>query len=136
MSSSTAAPKHLICYRYNRQVSPPATFIHVSLQHPNGSEIFSDWPAQLDTAADITVVPASLVEQLHLVQIDAIPVCGFGGLLSTVPTFLVRLSLRAHESVTIEVVASPEEPHVLLGRDFLNRYRIVLDGPKFYLEIN
>jgi hypothetical protein len=35
---------------------------------------------------------------------------------------------------TVEVLAA-DEPYVLLGRDILNRYRVVLDGPKQKLEI-
>jgi len=125
----------VIHYRYNQQVSPPAPFVHVTLHCPAGATALSDVPAQLDTAADVTVVPAGLVEQLRLVQFDAIPVLGFGGILRTVPTFLIHLTLRGQESVVIEVLSSAEEPHILLGRDVLNRRRLVLDGPRGVLEI-
>ncbi len=36
---------------------------------------------------------------------------------------------------TIEVVASPGESWVLLGRDVLNSYRALLDGPQLAVEI-
>jgi predicted aspartyl protease len=126
----------VIRYRYNQQVSPPAPFVHVTLQCPVAEPALSEIPAQLDTAADVTIVPAGLVEQLHLVQFDAIEVLGFGGILKTVPTFLIRLTLRGEEPVVIEVISSAEEPHILLGRDVLNRYRFVLDGPHGVLEID
>jgi len=38
--------------------------------------------------------------------------------------------------VTIEVLANRDEPYVLLGRDVLNRHRIVLDGPQLLLDID
>jgi predicted aspartyl protease len=122
-------------YRYNQQVSPPAPFVHVTLRHPVRSEAVSDLPAQLDTAADFTVVPLSLIEELGLVPFDAVPVLGFGGTLTNVPTFLVRLSLRGQEPVALEVLGSAGEPHILLGRDILNRHRFVLDGPRLVLEM-
>ena len=97
-------------YRYNQQVSPPGPFVHVALQRPVGDETISDLPAQLDTAADLTVVPLSLIEQLGLLPFDVLPVLGFGGVLSNVPTFLVRLSIRGEDPVPIEVLGNAEEP--------------------------
>ena len=35
----------------------------------------------------------------------------------------------------IRVVASRDEPYVLLGRDVLNGHRVILDGPRLHLEI-
>lgn len=69
-------------------------------------------------------------------QFGSMEIAAFGGALRTVPTFLVQLSLRGSKPVALEVVASPDEPHVLLGRDLLNRHRILLDGPQGMLEID
>lgn len=126
----------MIRYRYNQQVSPPAPFVHVTLQHPEREVALPDVPAQIDTAADMTVLPAGLVEQLQLVQLDAIPVVAFGAVRRIVPTFLVSLALRGQALVVTEVLSDAEEPHVLLGRDLVNRYRVVLDGPRGVLEID
>lgn len=89
----TRAPP-VIRYRYNPQISPLAPFVDVTLQSTEGELALADLPAQIDTAADMTVLPASLVDQLRLVQLDAIPVVAFGGIRRTFPTFLVRLTLR------------------------------------------
>lgn len=126
----------MIRYRYNHQVSPPAPFAHVTVQRPDGEGPVSELPAQLDTGADMTVVPAGAVEQLRLLQFDAIPVLGFGGRTSTAPTFLVQLGIRGQKPALIEVLSSAEEPHILLGRDVLNRHRILLDGRQGVLEID
>jgi hypothetical protein len=37
--------------------------------------------------------------------------------------------------ITVKVVASPDEPYALLGRDVLNKHTIVLDGPNLILEV-
>lgn len=126
----------MIRYRYNHQLSPPAPFVHVSLQGLEGTAAIADLPAQLDTAADITVVPTVLVERLGLVPFGIVQVSSFGGILTTVCTFLARVQIRSHEPVVIKIVSSAEEPHVLLGRDLANRYRVVLDGPRGVLEID
>jgi hypothetical protein len=105
-------------YNYNRQLTPPAP------------------AAQLDTAADRSVVPWSIVEALRLPQLDELPALGFGGHLASVPTFLVELTVRSLMPVIVEAFASREEPYVLLGRDVLNHFRVVLDGPNLVLEMD
>src|SRR5258708_3503182 len=103
---------------------------------PVGNETITDLPAQLDTAADRTVVPLDLMEELGVVLLDEIPVLGFGGFISNAPTCLVRVPLRGKTPVMLKVFAPRAEPHILLGRDILNRYRLWLDGPRLLLELS
>jgi predicted aspartyl protease len=110
--------------------------VHVTIEGPDGGNALTDVPAQIDTAADLSVVPANLLEALRLVQLDSIAILGFGGVVRRLATYAVRLRLRGREPVSIEVVSSIEEPFVLLGRDVLNRYRLLLDGPRGFLEID
>jgi len=125
----------MIRYRYNNQVSPPAPFVHVTIRRPGDVASAQDFPAQLDTAADMTVIPWRIVEDLDLLQHDEIETQGFGGHVSTVMSFLVQLQIHQLEPVTVEVLADRDEPYVLLGRDMLNRHRVTLDGPQLILEI-
>lgn len=83
----------------------------------------------------MTVIPTGFIERLRLVQLDTAQVVGFGGILRTVPTFLVQLQVRGRQPVVVEVLESREESFILLGRDILNRHRLVLDGPQSILEI-
>ena len=92
-------------------------------------------PALVDTAADITVIPARVAEELQLIPLDEVPIGGFDGRVSWVSTFLVQLALRQSTPKVIRVVASRDEPYVLLGRDVLNDYRAILDGRLLRLEI-
>lgn len=125
----------MIRYRYLTQVNPPAPFVHVTLQNPvTGSEL-RDVPAQLDTAADRTLLPEALVLALGLPQLSTIPIGGVGGDTRMMPTYAVQLAIHNLPVQRVEVVAHPKEKHVLLGRDLLNAHRIVLDGPALALEI-
>jgi hypothetical protein len=45
------------------------------------------------------------------------------------------LALRQSTPKIVRVVASRDEPYVLLGRDVLNDYRAILDGPLLRSEI-
>lgn len=125
----------MIRYTYNSQVQPPAPFVHIRLYRPDGTGDSGELPAQLDTGADRTVIPGSVVDLLQLNQLRVISVAGLGGRLSTAPTYLVQAALREMPPVVLEVLADPGEPYVLLGRDLLNQYRVVLDGPRLTLEL-
>jgi len=61
---------------------------------------------------------------------------GFGGILTNTSTFLVRILISGVEekSLIVEVLSSPGEPHILLGRDVLNGFKALFDGPNEILE--
>ena len=122
-------------YNYNRQVSPPAPFVHVTIAAPGENSSLQDLPAQVDCAADRSVIPWRVVESLRLPQLDELSALGFDGHLLSVPTFLVELTIRSQEPMTVEVFGSRGEPFVLLGRDVLNHFKVLLDGPQLVLEI-
>ena len=122
-------------YRYNQQLVPPAPFVHVTLHCREAGKELVDLPAQLNTAADRTVIPPKFVDELGLVPLDELPVSGFGGQVFLLPTYRLESRLRDLPPVMAEVLAHPEEPFVLLGRDVLNQHRIVLCGPGLALEI-
>jgi len=83
----------------------------------------------------MTVLPAEVIEQMRLFRFDSIEVAGLGGIPKTAPTFLVQVALRGSEPLVVKAIGGFEEPFILLGRDVLNRHRIVLDGPQQFLEI-
>jgi predicted aspartyl protease len=125
----------VICYRYNQQTAPPAPFVYATFQNPADSTELRDVPAQIDTAADRTVLPDHVVAALGLAQIGRIAVGGLGGVIQYLPTYAVRVAIHQFPSQTVKVVASSGEPWVLLGRDVLNAHRLFLDGPQLTLEI-
>jgi hypothetical protein len=93
-----------------------------------------DLPAQVDSAADRTVIPGSVAEHLGLEQADTIYVAGLGSGILAVSAYRVELTIRALSTHQVVVAAQDDEPYVLLGRDVLNRYRILFDGPGLALE--
>jgi hypothetical protein len=125
----------VIRFPYPSQVHPPAPFVNLMLRNPlTGSEL-RDVPAQLDTAADRTLLPTSLVQALNLPQIRSIPIGGIGGFFQLMPSYPVLLAIDNLPAQNCEVIADPNEAWVLLGRDVLNAHRILLDGPRLALEI-
>jgi len=125
----------VIRYNYLRQFRPPAPFVNVTLRNPVTGMELGNVPAQLDTAADRTLLPDSLVQSLNLPQIGAIAIGGVGGVAQTMPSYPVQVTIHNLPTLPLEVVASPGETWVLLGRDVLNAEKLLLDGPNLMLEI-
>jgi len=107
----------VIRYGYNRQVTPPAPYVHATVHHPTDDLGLSDLPALLDSGADISVIPWTVVQRLELTRFGEATVEGFDGRQSSVPTFLVRLGIRLCPLVTAKVAASRDEEYILLGRE-------------------
>jgi len=122
-------------FRYSEEVTPPAPFVHVKLRAPDGGVELGWLPAQLDSAASRTVLPLRLIEEVGFVAMDQIPIMGVGGHIMMMPTFLAQVEIRQLVPLTLEVVAHEGEPFVLLGRDILNQFPVLLDGPNLVTEI-
>jgi hypothetical protein len=125
----------VIRYPYVSQLRPPAPFIAVTLRNPvNGAEQL-DVPAQIDSAADRTLLPNAVVDALALPQIGTVSTGGVGGIAQMMPSYPVQLAIHDLPAHIVEVVASAGESWVLLGRDVLNSHRVLLDGPQLAVGI-
>jgi hypothetical protein len=125
----------VIRYSYLSQIQPPAPFVYVTLRNPVTGAEEKNVPAQLDSAGDRTLLPASVVQSLSLPQIGSILIGGAGGLTQAMPSYPVEIVIHNLPSMTMELVASPGENWILLGRDVLNKFVVMLDGPQLALEI-
>lgn len=125
----------MVRYNYSTQVEPPAPFVYARVSTPDESTSVSAAPAQVDSAADITVIPDHLVSDLGLVPFGDTPVEGFGSGVIVATTYIVRIGIHEMEPLLTKVISGHLEPHVLLGRDILNHYRVTLDGPSQLIEI-
>lgn len=125
----------MIRYRYLMQAIPPAPYIYITLRNAVSGVELQNVAAQLDTAADQTLVPDACVQALGLNPIGTVIIKGVGGNVQPMQSYAVLLRIHHLPMHKLEVVGGLVETHVLLGRDVLNAYRLVLDGPNLSLEI-
>lgn len=121
-------------YRY-APGDPPAPGVLLNLAHPVTGRRAEGIPALVDTGADLSVLPNRLVADLGLLQVDEQVVEGFDGRPRVLPVYLVVLHDRDLPPVEIRVVRG-DVSNAILGRDVLNRYKVVLDGPKQVMTIS
>jgi hypothetical protein len=122
-------------YGYFQQIQPPAPFVHVVLRNPITGAELKDVPAQLDTAADRSLLPLKLAQGLALPQTGSLLIGGVSGTAVMLPLFPVLLGVHDRPLQAYEVLASDKEDWILLGRDVINTQRLLLDGPQLALEI-
>jgi predicted aspartyl protease len=113
---------------YDQSVHPPAPFLDIVLHHPANPQVIQSFLAKVDTGADISAIPLSIVDEFNLSRASTIPVEGYDGQLSTVPTYAIGLYIADTYLGRLEVISIPKT-YVLLSRDVLNRFYIRLNGP-------
>ncbi len=124
-----------IIFHYVQQESPPAPYVLVSIARFDNQASLVDIPAKVDSAADRTVIPLQLATQLALDEIEQRPFAGLGSIVTTLSIYRAVLTIRGLTPIVADTAGAPGEPQVLLGRDVLNLYRLVLDGPGLRVEI-
>src|SRR5260370_4119428 len=93
----------MIRYRYVTHLDPPAPFVNVSVSCPTTGSWARDIPAQVDCAADRTVLPGAVVSALGLVQVGRFLFEGFGGTIMELPVYLV--AIQVHDLPPLEIRA-------------------------------
>ena len=120
--------------KYNTHYHPPAPTLDVTIVNPERADRRIVKTAFLDTAADITAIPASAVRPLRLEVARVIATHGINDGAAEHPAYIVTLQVA---DLTLERIAVIEwsEDEVLLGRDVLNEFEIHLDGKMHQFEI-
>jgi predicted aspartyl protease len=107
--------------------TPPAPVGGVVITHPITGASSVLLRGKLDTGADVSVIPETLVSQLSLTAKAYLWARGFDGTFSQRPVYYVRLSLEGHQLPVVKCIAA-DRHNVLIGRNVLNRFIVTLDG--------
>jgi hypothetical protein len=111
------------------QFSPPAPVALVTLRNPENGVVRADVVMLLDTGADVTLLPQSIVEQLGVgYSADSYELSDFEGHESTaraVRAEMVFLGLTFRGQFLLI-----EQDWGIIGRNILNAVSLTFDGPK------
>jgi hypothetical protein len=115
--------------KYNEDFDPPAPWGQVAVRHPQTGQEVTKVPVQLDTGANITLLPKVFVEQLGVSVLtgETQELIGFNGAVTMSPIVYLQL-VFAGKRVTGEFCLV-EQGYGILGRDVLNEVKLMLDGP-------
>jgi len=114
---------------------PPIPVLEISLGYPQEMLTHGSLTALIDTGADGTLVPQSLIDELGAPPIDQVRVRSHWGEWRHAQLFTVDIGIGAFRLPAIEVVGDDQGQEIVLGRNVLNRLRLLLDGPARQVEL-
>lgn len=120
---------------YDTNFDPPAIVTSVTVAGVVHRRPRIEAPALIDTGADITAVPESFVERLKLYPIGRLQLEDANAVKTPVFTYEAYLALMGEPVKKVEVISTPY-PFVILGRDWLQDYYVLLDGPNQQFQLS
>ena len=122
---------------YSTDYVPPAPVLRVHLAEPTVSPRVGPMPALIDTGSDATFVPTALLEKLDVPVIYATGVRShLGDSVRRVLVYKVDILIKTLRLSSIEVVGDDWGNEIIIGRNALNKMRLVLEGPKQVTELD
>ena len=110
---------------------PPAPSLKVTVYSVRTKDVEL---ALIDSGANATAINARLVASLRLQKVGEHRVSGPFGREVVRPFFIIDLDFLGHRYKSHPAFLS-DRPYVIIGRDILNDYRLILDGPKLRFSV-
>jgi hypothetical protein len=120
---------------YSREIHPPAPVLDIYLSAPDSQEWRGPFQAQLDSGADVTIIPMSFIADLHVPAIDEIALISQWRDRHVMHLFQVDIRIANLLLPVIDVASDRWSKEILLGRNVLNRLDLRLEGPKLRTHI-
>ena len=117
---------------YSKKYHPPAPVLSVGIAIPDEAPLQEAFTALVDTGADGTFIPSSVLENLNLpVSYMTNVRSHLGERLYRVPVHKIDLILSDSIRLpSVEVVSDDFGEQIIIGRNVLNKLLLHLDGPK------
>jgi predicted aspartyl protease len=121
---------------YSAGYSPPAPVLSVSIAEPDGQVRLGPFEALVDTGADGTFVPTSLVARLGVPIVYTTGVRShLSQAVSHVAVHRVDLVIGSLRLPAVEIVSDDWGTEIIIGRNVLNKLRLHLDGPSHIVDL-
>ena len=125
----------MMTFPYDETYDPAAPVCQINLSVAS-TGLSVSLPAIIDTGADATIVPLGYLRQIGARRVFEAGLRSQWGERRRVYLYLIDLRLGEFTLPGVYVVGDDRGDEVVLGRDVLNRLRLLLDGPKRVSEVS
>ena len=123
-------------YKYDVSKPIPAPVLELELGNPvTGKRLRK--PGKVDSGADLLIIPSDVVDELELKQRGIELVSGYRRNLppEETPAYYVDVEIADFLFRRVRAIES-FRPDALIGRNVLNKLRVVLDGKNLTFEVS
>ncbi|MCB0082944.1 MAG: retroviral-like aspartic protease family protein [Caldilineaceae bacterium] len=121
---------------YLNSYYPPMPALTITIFCPGESLRTGPLTAIVDTGADGSMIPQSLLDQVEAPFVDDARISSHWGEWRNVQIFTVDVEVNGYRFPAIEVVGDEEGSEIILGRSFLNKLHLSLNGPALTSELS
>ena len=114
---------------YLAPYTPPAPALPITLGLPGERPTFGPYEGLVDSGADISIVPRSLLVQMGIPSVATATIRGQWSERRIVRLYLVDVELAETRLPDVYVAGDEEGDEIILGRNLLNKLALFLDGP-------
>jgi len=122
-------------YPYLKNYHPAMPALKIWLGYPTEALTIGPLVAIVDTGADSTLVPQQWLDKIEAPFSDEARLRSHWGEWREVALFTIDLGIETMRLPSVEVVGDDEGTEVILGRNVLQRLKMLLDGPSSQVEI-
>lgn len=115
---------------YATKYQPAAPSVAVYFGVPGERTSFGPFEAIIDSGADISIMPSSLIAEMGLASVFEGRVRGQWSASKAVHMYLVDVELANHRLPSVMLARDDDGDEIILGRNVLNKLVILLDGPQ------
>ncbi len=111
---------------------PPCPAVDISIETPVSTGRSTSILAQIDTGADLCVIPLRVIRELNLQPYRTNGIAEHDGKESRREVYRIRITISDLPSFNVDAIYYPfvdEDDYLVLGREGLNIFRMLLDGP-------
>ncbi|MBL7162357.1 MAG: hypothetical protein ISS57_07100 [Anaerolineales bacterium] len=116
-------------YPYTKEYQPSFPMIQIRLSNPEEGLRSESVNALLDTGSDGSLVPIEHLQQILAPVLKDTHIRSHWGEWRSVQLFAVDIELADIKLPALFVVGDDQGDEIILGRDLLNKLRILFDGP-------
>ena len=122
-------------FDYDASYAPPAPTIELAFSSAVTDRSTPNLRAFVDSGADATIAPKSLLEDIQATFADDAYLRSQWGERRRVRLYVVDVRIGEWTLPGVTIVGDERSSELIVGRDVLNRLRVLLDGPALHVHV-